>query len=42
MKFFFKVRVTANHPVKGFVFPNLTFGSFGFVDFVSRKGFDGV
>ena len=43
MKFFLKIRVTANHPVEGFVFPKVTgLVPSSLVDFVRGKGFDGL
>ena len=38
MELFFEVGITANHPVKRFVLPNLAGRLFQFVDFVRGKG----
>ena len=40
MELLFEVGITANHPVKRFVLPNLAGRLFQFVDFVRSKGFN--
>src|SRR5947208_14108369 len=40
MKFLFQVGIATNHPVEGFVFPNLAVRFLQLVDFIRSEGLD--